>query len=151
MRASGGMKPRPSQRSGAVGAESSGATPDAPAGSSGRSRSSIANFFNNGARTRGLVGNGADGLPSTPDDVLLLTGETLSQIQARVLGAASSSSLFTEVPGYVTFNVRGGFKVATGHELIVDVENITDRSYRGISWGVDASGIGVALRYVGSF
>jgi hemoglobin/transferrin/lactoferrin receptor protein len=117
----------------------------------GRSRSSIANFFNNGARSRGLIGDGADGLPSTPDDVLLLTGETLSQIQTRVLGTASSSSLFTEVEGYVTFNVRGGFKVATGHELIVDVENITDRNYRGISWGMDAAGFGVALRYVGSF
>jgi outer membrane receptor protein involved in Fe transport len=117
----------------------------------GRTRGSIANFFNNGARTRGLIDNGADGLPGTADDFLLLTGETLAQIQTRVLGSASSSSLYTEVPGYVTFNVRGGFRFVTGHELIVDVENITDRNYRGISWGVDASGFGVAVRYVGSF
>jgi len=26
---------------------------------------------------------------------------------------------------------------------------IADRNYRGISWGVDASGFGVSLRYVG--
>lgn len=117
----------------------------------GRSRTSIANFFNNGARTRGLIGNGPDGLPNTPDDVLNLTGETLSQIQDRVLGTAASSSLFDAVPGYVTFNVRGGFRVATDHELRIDVENITDRNYRGISWGLDAPGFGVTVQYVGSF
>jgi outer membrane receptor protein involved in Fe transport len=117
----------------------------------GRTRASIAGFFNNGARARGLVGNGADGRPATADDVLLLTGETLAQIQNRVLGPAASSSLYTAVPGYVTFNLRGGYRLAPGHELLVDVENVGDRNYRGISWGVDAPGFGVALRYVGRF
>jgi outer membrane receptor protein involved in Fe transport len=117
----------------------------------GRSRNSIAAFFNNGARARGLIGNGADGRPSTADDVLTLTGETLARIQARVLGSAASSSLYTAVPGYVTFNLRGGYRVAPGHELMLDVENMTDRNYRGISWGVDAPGFGVSLRYVGRF
>jgi outer membrane receptor protein involved in Fe transport len=116
-----------------------------------RSRNSIASFFNNGARARGLIGNGADGRPATADDVLTLTGETLAQIQARVLGTAASSSLSTAVPGYVTFNLRGGYRVAPGHELLLDVENVTDRNYRGISWGVDAPGFGVSLRYVGRF
>jgi len=116
-----------------------------------RSRNSIASFFNNGARARGLVGNGPDGAAGTPDDVLLSTGETLAQIQARVLGAASSAPLYTSIPGYVTFNVRGSLRIAPGHEVLLDVENVTDRSYRGISWGVDAPGRGVALRYVGRF
>jgi outer membrane receptor protein involved in Fe transport len=117
----------------------------------GRSRGSISNFFNNGARARGLVGAGADGQSGTSDDVLLATGETLAQVQARVLGAAASSSLFTAVPGYVTFNVRGGYRFGVGHELLLDVENISDRNYRGISWGIDAPGFGVSLRYVGRF
>lgn len=83
--------------------------------------------------------------------MLALTGETLAQIQARVLGAAASSSLYTSVPGHVTFNVRGGHRLAPGHELLFDVENLGDRNYRGISWGVDAPGFGVSVRYVGRF
>jgi outer membrane receptor protein involved in Fe transport len=116
-----------------------------------RSRNSIASFFSNGARARGLIGNGPDGRPATTDDVLMLTGETLAQIQARVLGATASSSLYTSVPGYVTLNLRGGYRVAAGHEILLDVENVTDRNYRGISWGVDAPGFGVSLRYLGRF
>jgi outer membrane receptor protein involved in Fe transport len=117
----------------------------------GRSRTSITGFFNNGARARGLIGNGPDGTAGTADDVLISTGETLSQVIARVLGTASSSSLFTSIPGYVTFNVRGGWRLGGGHELLVDVENITDRNYRGISWGMDAPGFGVYVRYQGRF
>jgi len=116
-----------------------------------RSRTSIAAFFNNGARARGLIGNGPDGASGTADDVLLQTGETLLQIQNRVLGTASSSSLVTEIPGYVTFNVRGGYRLAPGHEIQVDLENIGDENYRGISWGVDAPGRNFAVRYVGRF
>ena len=77
--------------------------------------------------------------------------ETLAQVQARVLGSASSSSLFRAVPGYAVFGVRGGLRFAQGHELLVDVENIGDRNYRGISWGIDAPGFGVSIRYVGRF
>ena len=117
----------------------------------GRSRTSIAAFFTNGARARGLVGNGADGTAGTADDVLLETGETLAQIQTRVLGSASSSSLYEAVPGYVVFGVRGGVRLGRGHEFTVDVENIGDRNYRGISWGVDAPGFGVSVRYSGRF
>jgi hemoglobin/transferrin/lactoferrin receptor protein len=117
----------------------------------GRSRTSISNFFNNGARARGLVGNGADGAAGTADDVLTASGETLAQIQARVLGTSSSAPLLASIPGYVTFNVRGGYRLASGHDVLVDVENIGDRNYRGISWGVDAPGFGVSVRYAGSF
>ena len=117
----------------------------------GRNRNSIAAFFNNGARARGLVGNGPDGASGTADDVLLQTGETLLQIQNRVLGTANSSSLVTEIPSYVTFNLRGGYRLAPGHEIQVDLENINDENYRGISWGVDAPGRNFAVRYVGRF
>lgn len=116
-----------------------------------RSRSSIAGFFNNGARARGLIGNGPDGVPNTADDVLIASGETLAQIQTRVLGSASSASLYTSIPGYVTVNLRGGYRIADGHQLLLDLENIGDRNYRGISWGVDASGFSLSLRYRGRF
>jgi outer membrane cobalamin receptor len=32
-------------------------------------------------------------------------------------------------------------------EIFVDVENIFDKSYRGISWGIDGAGRGVTVRY----
>lgn len=118
----------------------------------GRSRTSIASFFTNGARFRGLVSSGADGIPGNADDILIPTGETLTQVQNRVLGVGvNSSSLFNALPGYVTFNVRAGFRIAERHDLLIDFENIGDRNYRGISWGLDAPGRGVYLRYSTSF
>jgi hemoglobin/transferrin/lactoferrin receptor protein len=118
---------------------------------SGRSRASIQAFFNNGARARGWIGPGADNAPGTADDVLIATGETLAQVQNRVLGVGvNSSSLFTAVPAYAMIGVRAGFRVRP-HEIVVDAENITDENYRGISWGVDAPGFGVAVKYIVRF
>jgi len=117
-----------------------------------RTRSSIANFFSRGARVRGLIGAGPDGILGTADDVLLATGETLAQVQDRVLGmGVNAAPLYRAVPGYVTFNVRGGFRLGERHEFTADFENIGDRNYRGISWGVDAPGRSVTLRYTAKF
>lgn len=117
----------------------------------GRSRSSIQSFFHNGARARGWTSPGPDGLFGTPDDMLIATGETLARIQDRVLGTdVNSSSLFKEIPGYATVGVRAAARLGR-HELLVDAENLTDENYRGISWGVDAPGRGVTLRYVARF
>jgi hemoglobin/transferrin/lactoferrin receptor protein len=114
----------------------------------GRSRTSIQNFFRNGARARGLINAGADGVFGNTDDILIPTGETLAQVQNRVLGVGvNSTSLFPAIPGYVTFNLRGGFRFAERHEVMIEFENIGDRNYRGISWGVDAPGRGVYARY----
>jgi hemoglobin/transferrin/lactoferrin receptor protein len=114
---------------------------------SGRSRASIQSFFRNGARARGWVGPGPDGAFGNADDVLLETGETLAQVQDRVLGAGvNSSSLFPVLPAYQTFGVRSGVRFGN-HELLVDLENLTDENYRGISWGMDAPGRGVSVRY----
>jgi len=115
---------------------------------SGRSRSSIQAFFNNGARARGWIGPGADNVSGNADDVLMATGETLAQIQNRVLGVGvNSSSLYTAVPGYATFGVRAGLR-SRPHEVVVDFENLNDENYRGISWGVDAPGFGVSVKYL---
>ncbi|HKQ53137.1 MAG TPA: TonB-dependent receptor, partial [Pyrinomonadaceae bacterium] len=117
-----------------------------------RSRTSIANFFLNGATARGLVSPGPDGVFGNADDRLIATGETLAQIQLRVLGPAGLPlPLYDAVPGYVTFNVRGGIRFGERHEFLVDFENIGDRNYRGISWGLDAPGRGVYLKYNARF
>jgi outer membrane receptor protein involved in Fe transport len=114
----------------------------------GRSRSSITSFFLNGATARGLVNSGGDGVFGTPDDFLIETGETLQQILLRVLGPDfQSSSLLDQVEGYATFNIRIGFRLGDQHNFLVELENLNDRNYRGISWGVDAPGRGVYVRY----
>ncbi|HLF83709.1 MAG TPA: TonB-dependent receptor [Blastocatellia bacterium] len=117
-----------------------------------RTAGSISAFFLNGATARGLVSPGPDARFGTADDFLIATGETLSRIQRRVLGPAlDPSSLFPVVPGYVTFNVRGGIRLAEKHDLLIEFENIADRNYRGVDWGVDGPGRGVYLRYTTRF
>lgn len=112
----------------------------------GRTTTSIRNFFNNGARNRGWISNGADNIAGTADDVLIASGETLSQITSRVLGSSSSSSLFTSIPGWTMFGTRLGFRSGL-HEFVVDFENLSDKNYRGMSWGQDAPGRGISARY----
>jgi hemoglobin/transferrin/lactoferrin receptor protein len=115
-----------------------------------RSRTSIRNFFINGATARGWVGAGSDGVIGTADDVLTATGETVTQIQNRVLGSAVNAPLFTEVEGYVLAGVRAGYRLGR-HEILVHLENLTDENYRDISWGMDAPGRGLSVRYRLSF
>jgi hemoglobin/transferrin/lactoferrin receptor protein len=113
-----------------------------------RTRSSISNFFFNGATARGMIGPGADGRFGTADDILLATRETLTQVQDRVLGVGvSSAPLVTALPGYVTINVRAGLQLRENHNVVLDFENIADKNYRGISWGMDAPGRSVYVRY----
>jgi len=118
----------------------------------GRSSSSITNFFRNGATARGLVGPGPDQIFGSADDVLLSTGETLSQVIARVLGPdGASDPLFNHLPGYLIYNVRFGFRLGQSNEFLIDFQNIGDSNYRGISWGLDAPGRGIYFRYLNRF
>jgi outer membrane receptor protein involved in Fe transport len=113
-----------------------------------RSRGSIANFFARGARARGLTAPGADGRFATADDLLQPTGETLAQVQNRVLGVGvNSAPLFTYIPGFLTVGIRGGFRIGENHNVALDLENLNDKNYRGISWGMDAPGRGFGFRY----
>jgi len=117
-----------------------------------RSASQIANFFRRGATVRGWVGPGPDLAFGTPDDILLATGETLAEIQLRALGPGLlASPLYTGVPGYVTFNLRGGVRLGERQNLMLDFSNIADHNYRGISWGVDAPGRSLTVLYRVSF
>lgn len=102
-----------------------------------RTRGAISNYFNNGAVVRGLVTNG----------ILRATGETLAQVQNRLLGSAASAPLYTKINGYATFNVRAGYRLGEQQDLMVEFENIGDRNYRGISSGIDAPGRGAFVRY----
>ncbi|MBK7996183.1 MAG: TonB-dependent receptor [Blastocatellia bacterium] len=114
-----------------------------------RSRANIATFFNNGARARGLVGAGADGRMGTADDVLIATGETLTQVQNRVLGGSNimSAPFFLTTPGYATLNFRAGFRVNENSEFIFILENVLDKNYRVHGSGTDNPGVNFATRY----
>ena len=116
-----------------------------------RSRTNIQNFFRNGARARGWINPGTDGTFGTADDILIATGETLAQVQDRVLGVGvNSAPLYTSVASYAVFGIRFGVNIGQ-HKILVDAENLTDESYRGISWGMDGPGRGLTVRYLLKF
>jgi outer membrane receptor protein involved in Fe transport len=101
-----------------------------------RSRTNIANFFNNGAVARGLVAGG----------ILLPTGESLAQVQNRVLGNAVPAPMFTAIPGYGVAGVRVGAPLGSRTGVMADFSNLTDRNYRGVGWGVDGAGRAVTVK-----
>jgi outer membrane receptor protein involved in Fe transport len=116
-----------------------------------RSLSSIRSFFYNGATARGWVSPGPDGVKGNADDVLIVTGETLAQVQSRVLGTATSAPLYTSVHGYTTLAIRGGYRFNSKSEITFEFENLTDSNYRGIAWGLDAPGRCLSFAYVTRF
>ena len=123
-----------------------------------RSRTNIQNFFRRGACVRGLTTPGPTGCGSA-GGTLIATGETLAQVQNRLLPIGATINgvrvvnndtlvpLLPHLPGYGLVGVRTSFKFREGSEVFVDVENIFDKSYRGISWGIDGAGRGVTVRY----
>ena len=107
-----------------------------------RTREEIANFFVGGAVARGLVRNG----------ILLPTGETLAQVQLRVLGPGlQPNQLFTKNPGFALLNLRGGFRIGERSSVTVILENIFDKNYRTMGSGIDGPGTNAAVRYSFSF
>ncbi|HEX8131333.1 MAG TPA: TonB-dependent receptor [Pyrinomonadaceae bacterium] len=123
-----------------------------------RSRAQIQNYFRRGACVRGVTTPGATGCGSA-GGILISTGETLLQVQNRLLpiGATingvtvvnndTSVPLYPYLPGYGLVGLRGAFRFDEHSEVFFDFENIADKQYRGISWGVDGAGRGVTLRY----
>src|ERR1043165_4304 len=107
-----------------------------------RTREEIAGFFNGGALARGLVRNG----------ILLATGETLAQVQLRVLGPGlQPNQLFHKNPGFALLNLRGGFPIGERSSVTVILENILDKNYRTMGSGIDGPGTNAAVRYSFSF
>lgn len=113
-----------------------------------RTRSQIANFFRRGACVRGLTNN-PDGVCGTGDETVLLpTGETLAEVQDRVLGVGvNESRLFSYLPGYGLFNLRGGFRIGERSQVFWAFENIFDRFHRNPSWGIDGAGRSFNVAY----
>ncbi len=128
----------------------------------GRSRTQIQNFFRRGACVRGVTTRGATGCGSA-GGILIPTGETQAQVQNRLLPLGATINgvrvvnndtivpLFPALPGYGLVGIRGAVKFGENSEVFFDIENIFDKSYRGISWGIDGAGRGVTLRYRYSF
>ncbi|MFN2416679.1 MAG: TonB-dependent receptor domain-containing protein [Pyrinomonadaceae bacterium] len=124
-----------------------------------RSRAQIQNFFRRGACARGVTTPGTTGQCGSAGGVLVSTGETLAQVQDRLLPIGATINgvtvvdndtdvpLFTHLPGYGLVGLRGAVRFGERSELFFDFENIADKRYRGISWGVDGAGRGVTLRY----
>lgn len=127
-----------------------------------RRRSDIAGFFRS-AIVNQYLSAGADGRMGTADDLFTPTGETLSQIQNRVLplGAVINGvavlndntrvPLFRQTDSWVTLNVRGGVALKESLNLTFGVMNVLDRNYRIHGSGIDASGanafIGIKLMF----
>lgn len=55
--------------------------------------------------------------------------------------------LFNAIPGYVLFNLRGGYTFGENQEVAVDFENIADKSHRAPGWGIDGPGRSLTIRY----
>jgi outer membrane receptor protein involved in Fe transport len=124
-----------------------------------RTRAQIQNFFRRGACVRGLTTPGANGQCLTAGGTLVATGETLRQVQDRLLpiGATvggvrivddqTAVPLYTAIPGYGLFNLRGGYRFSESQEIAFDFENIGDKSHRAPGWGVDGPGRSITARY----
>ncbi len=124
-----------------------------------RSRAQIQNFFRRGACVRGITTPGANGQCGSAGGILIATGETLAQVQNRLLPLGATINgvfiadndtavpLFTVIPGYGLLNLRGGVRLWENQELNLAFENITDKSYRAPGWGIDGAGRSLQIQY----
>jgi outer membrane receptor protein involved in Fe transport len=108
-----------------------------------RSRRDIADFFNGSLAAPFIDQRG----------VFLPTGETLPQIQQRVLPGVSSDTLrvplYTQTAGWLALEIRGGVPLGERVSVNFALMNLLDRNYRIHGSGVDAPGANawVGLRY----
>lgn len=128
-----------------------------------RTRTQIQNFFRRGACVRGLTTVGSSGQCGSAGGILVATGETLAQVQDRILpiGAvingvrvidnSTAVPLFRSIPGYVLVSVRGAYRLTDTLEFSGELENIFDKSHRAPGWGIDGPGRGFTARLKYSF
>jgi outer membrane receptor protein involved in Fe transport len=107
-----------------------------------RDAAGIAGFFEFAARRLGLVSGPAGA------GQLILTGETLAEVQQRVLGPGlEPAPLHRRTKGYATLNLRGSWVINDRNELFWAALNLTDTNYRRHGSGFDAPGVGLSLSY----
>jgi outer membrane receptor protein involved in Fe transport len=111
-----------------------------------RRRRDIADFFN-GSRVQPLVRNG----------VFTPTGETLRQIQDRVLPLGSTFNgvtvlnddsrvaLYPSTAGWAALHLRAGLPLGERWQILTALENALDRNYRFHGSGIDAPGLSAYL------
>jgi outer membrane receptor protein involved in Fe transport len=107
-----------------------------------RRRRDIADFFG-GARVQAQV----DGAGR-----YVVTGETLREIQERVLPGVDDSArvaLYRATAGWATVALRAGYPLGERTTVYISVENMLDQNYRVHGSGVDAPGRNfyVGVRY----
>ena len=114
-----------------------------------RTRAQIQNFFRRGACVRGITTVGSNGQCGSAGGVLIATGETLDQVQDRVLPGAGTAAvpMFNAYPGYVLFGVRGAYRFDDRSTLNLEFDNIADKSHRMPGWGIDGPGRSLTVRY----
>lgn len=99
-----------------------------------RSRRDIADFFH-GARIAPYVDAAGRFTP---------TGETLAQIQQRVLPGLTAETLripmYTSTAGWAAVELRGGFPLAERWTLMGSVANLANKNYRVHGSGIDGPG-----------
>jgi outer membrane receptor protein involved in Fe transport len=107
-----------------------------------RTRAQIENYFRRGACYYGLTVNAAGTCNGNVNGYILQsTGENITQVLTRVLGAGfPSRPLFTALPGYALVNLRGSVTITERSSVFLSFENIFDRFHRNPSWGIDGAG-----------
>jgi outer membrane receptor protein involved in Fe transport len=96
-----------------------------------RDADGIEAFWDHAATDLGLIENG----------IFTPTGETLEQIQLRVLGPGLvGNSLFSETQGWWSLTVRGSYTFNPDNELVFGIGNVFDKNYRLHGSGFDAPG-----------
>jgi hemoglobin/transferrin/lactoferrin receptor protein len=71
-----------------------------------------------------------------------LSNQTLPQLQTQL----GNTALFNALPGYGIVGLRGGYTLSDQLSIFLDAANLADKSYRGMSWGIDGPGRGVSLQ-----
>jgi hemoglobin/transferrin/lactoferrin receptor protein len=126
-----------------------------------RRRSDITTFFKGGYVTPYLL-PGSDGKLGTADDIFSPTGETLRQIQDRVLPIGTVINgvkvtddntrvpLYLGTSGWWTLDLHGGLALTERTTLHFGVTNCLDKNYRSHGSGIDGAGINsfLGLRYL---